>query len=180
MEYSFVTVWYIEAPLEAVCEVIGHSLNWPQWWRNVKSVEEIAPGDARGIGSVRRYIWRGRLPYRLTFDIRVIHIVPLTAIEGIASGDVEGKGRWSFTADGAVTAVRYEWQVRTTLAWMNLPAARPFIRWGIITPSCNKAAKRWHRCSMHVWLISRITDILQQVMHTRQARATASSSSSVV
>jgi hypothetical protein len=131
MEYRFVTVWYIEAPLEAVCEAIYHSLNWPQWWCNVESVEDVAPGDARGIGSVRRYTWRGRLPYRLTFDIRVIKIVPLASIEGIASGDVEGKGRWSFTTEGAVTVVHYEWQVRTTPAWMNLLAlfARPFIEW---------------------------------------------------
>jgi hypothetical protein len=131
MEYRFVTVWYIEAPLEAVCEAIYHSLKWPQWWCNVESVEEIAPGDTRGIGSVRRYTWRGRLPYRLTFDIRVIHIVPLATIEGVASGDVEGKGRWSFTADGAITVVRYEWQVGTTPVWMNLLAlfARPFIKW---------------------------------------------------
>lgn len=131
MEYNFVTVWSIEAPLEAVCETIGHTLNWPQWWSNVKSVSELTPGDATGIGSVRRYTWQGRLPYRLTFDIRVIHIVPLSAIEGIASGDVEGKGRWSFSVDGSVTVVRYEWQVRTTQAWMNLLAlfARPFIEW---------------------------------------------------
>jgi Polyketide cyclase / dehydrase and lipid transport len=131
MEYSFVTVWHIEAPLEAVCEIICHSLTWPQWWHNVKSVEEITPGDARGIGSVRRYIWRGYLLYQLTFDIRVTHIEPKAVIEGIASGDVEGKGRWSFTADGAVTIVRHEWQVRTTPAWMNLMAlfARPFFKW---------------------------------------------------
>jgi hypothetical protein len=131
MEYRFVTVWYIEAPLEAVCDAICHSLNWPQWWRNVESVEELASGNVRGIGSVRRYTWRGRLPYRLTFDIRVIHLDPLVAIEGIASGDVEGKGRWSFTVDGAVTVVRYEWHVRTTPVWMNLLAlfARPFIEW---------------------------------------------------
>ena len=45
MEYRFVTVWRIEAPLEAVCEAISHSLHWPQWWRNVESVEELAPGD---------------------------------------------------------------------------------------------------------------------------------------
>lgn len=131
MEYRFVTVWHIDAPLEAVCEAICHSLNWPQWWCNVESVEELAPGDARGIGSVRRYTWRGRLPYRLTFDIRVIHLVPLASIEGIASGDVEGKGRWSFTTADAVTVVRYEWQVRTTPVWMNLLAlfARPCIEW---------------------------------------------------
>jgi hypothetical protein len=131
MEYRFVTVWYIEAPLEAVCETLCHSLNWPQWWSNVESVEEIAPGNVRGIGSVRRYTWRGRLPYRLTFDIRVIHLVPLAVIEGIASGDVEGKGRWSFTVDGAVTVVRYEWHIRTIPVWMNLLAlfARPLIEW---------------------------------------------------
>ena len=131
MEYRFLTIWRIEAPIEAVCEAIYQSLIWPQWWRNVERVEELAPGDARGIGNVRRYSWRGRLPYRLTFDICVSHIDPLTAIDGIASGDVEGKGRWSFTADGAVTVVRYEWWVRTTPVWMNLLAlvARPFIRW---------------------------------------------------
>ncbi len=131
MEYHFVTVWTIEAPLESVCDAIYHSLNWPQWWHNVERVEELAPGDAQGVGSIRRYTWRGRLPYRLTFDIFLLHIEPLVAIEGRASGDVEGKGRWSFTADGAVTVVRYEWQVRTTSVWMNVLAlfARPFVRW---------------------------------------------------
>jgi len=131
MNYRFITIWCIEAPIEEVCEAIYHSLSWPQWWRNVERVEELAPGDARGIGSVRRYTWKGRLPYRLTFDIRVSHIDPLVTIEGIASGDVEGLGRWSFTTDGTVTIVRYEWQIRTTSAWMNLLAlfARPFFKW---------------------------------------------------
>jgi hypothetical protein len=131
MEYRLVTLWCIEAPIEAVCGAISHSLNWPQWWRNVECVEELAPGDARGIGSVRRYTWRGRLPYRLTFDIRVVHAEQLTVVEGIASGDVEGQGRWAFTTDGRVTRVRLDWQVRTTSAWMNLlaPFARPLFRW---------------------------------------------------
>lgn len=131
MEYRLVTVWHIEAPLETVCEAISNSLNWPQWWRNVESVEELAPGDALGIGSVRRYIWRGRLPYRLTFDIRVIHAELLTFVEGVASGDVEGHGRWSFTTDGRLTSVRFDWQVRPTSVWMNLlaPFAHPLFRW---------------------------------------------------
>ncbi len=131
MNYNFVTTWQIEAPIQAVCEAIYYSQGWPLWWRNVEKVEEISPGDSQGIGSVRRYTWRGQLPYRLTFDIRVIHFEPLTVIEGIASGDVEGQGRWSFTTKGTVTVVRYEWQVRTTRAWMNLFAlfANPVIKW---------------------------------------------------
>lgn len=131
MNYRFVTTWRIEAPLQAVSEAICYSMNWPHWWSNVERVEEIAPCDAQGIGGVRRYTWRGNLPYSLTFDIRVIHFEPLAVIEGVASGDVEGQGRWSFSTDGAVTIVRYEWQIRTTRAWMNLLAvfARPIIEW---------------------------------------------------
>lgn len=131
MEYRFVTIWSIEAPLESVCEAISLSLAWPQWWRCVESVAEIFPGDAAGFGRVLRYTWRGRLPYRLTFDVRIVDIQPLVAVAGVAEGDVEGTGRWSFTSQGPVTHVRYDWQVRTTPAWMNLLAlfARPFIRW---------------------------------------------------
>ncbi len=53
------------------------------------------------------------------------------AIEGIASGDIEGRGRWTFITDGSVTIVRFEWQVRTTPVWMNFLAlfARPLFKW---------------------------------------------------
>lgn len=131
MEYRFVTVWSIEAPLETVCETISLSLTWPQWWRSLENVAEVAAGDTAGLGRVLRYTWRGRLPYRLTFDVRIVEIQPLVAVAGVAHGDVEGTGRWSFSTQGSVTHVRYEWQVRTTPVWMNVLAlfARPFIRW---------------------------------------------------
>ena len=131
MEYRLVTLWCIEAPLEQVCDAISDSLRWPRWWRNVERVEELDSGDARGIGSVRRYTWRGRLPYRLTFDIRVVDAERLAWVEGIASGDLQGCGRWTFSTDGRVTRARFDWQVRTTTAWMNLagPLARPLFRW---------------------------------------------------
>lgn len=129
--YHFVTVWHIEAPLEAVCAAIEQSLSWPQWWRCVERVEQLAPGDAGGIGCVLRYTWKGRLPYRLTFDMRVTRIEPLVAVEGIASGQLEGHGRWSFSSMAASTVVRYEWQVRTTPRWMRLlaPFARAVFKW---------------------------------------------------
>jgi hypothetical protein len=131
MKCSFVTIWYIKAPLEDVCGVIYQSMEWPQWWPNVESVEEIAPGDAQGIGCVRRYTWRGRLPYRLIFDVQVINSVPLKVIEGVAHGDVEGTGHWLFSAEGDMTIVRYEWRIRITPLWMNVLAivARPVIEW---------------------------------------------------
>ncbi len=131
MAYTFVTVWYIQAPLDAVCDVICESMAWPQWWPNVERVEELIPCDVHGLGGVRRYTWHGRLPYRFSFDVRVVHFVPLQVIEGHAKGDLEGVGRWLFSVDGDVTIVRYEWRIRITSVWLRLLArfARPLIRW---------------------------------------------------
>ena len=130
-EYRFSTLWRIEAPLDLVCAAIEHSLHWPSWWACVEKVEEIEPGDAQGIGSIRRYTWKGLLPYRLTFDIRVSRAEPRIMVEGIASGEVEGIGRWRFSEQGATTLVRHEWHIRTTKPWMNLlaPVARPLFAW---------------------------------------------------
>jgi hypothetical protein len=130
-ELRFFTLWTIEAPRSAVCDAIEHSLEWPQWWPGVEKVEELARGDANGIGSVRRYLWKGRLPYRLGFDIRVTRMQPLTMVEGVASGDVEGVGRWSFTSEGELTVARYDWRIRPTARWMRvlMPVAGSLFRW---------------------------------------------------
>ena len=130
-EFSFVTVWNIEAPLANVCDAVSHCLHWPQWWKGVEKIEEFDPGDINGVGSLRRFTFKGRLPYRLTFEMRVTRAVPLTLLEGQASGDVEGIGRWHFSSDGVVTVVRYEWHVRTNRGWINIiaPLARPLFKW---------------------------------------------------
>jgi hypothetical protein len=130
-EYRLLTIWRIGAPLEAVYAAIHDSPRWPDWWAGMCRVEEIAPGDADGIGSVLRYHWQARLPYRVVFDVLATRIDPCVAIEGAVQGDLQGIGRWLFIGEGAATVVRYEWHVRSTRWWMNLiaPLARPlFIR----------------------------------------------------
>src|SRR3569623_2308646 len=99
-EFRFVTTWRIEAPVDEVCAAICDCLRWQVWWRGVEKVEELETGGDDGIGSRRRFTWRGRLPYRLTFDMRVTRFVPLTLLEGEASGEVEGIGRWRFASEG--------------------------------------------------------------------------------
>jgi len=129
--YHLLTVWRIEAPLEAVYLAVQNSLRWPEWWPGVLKAEQLSAGDADGINSVRRYCWQGQLPYQVVFEVCATRIEPLLLIEGRASGDLEGVGRWHFSRDGAVSVVRYEWQVRSTRRWMNLiaPIARPiFVR----------------------------------------------------
>lgn len=130
-DYRLQTTWRIEAPLADVYAAIQDSLSWPAWWPAVRSVEQIAAGDAAGIRNVRRYSWQGGLPYRLSFDVRTTRIAPLMVIEGVVQGDLEGLGRWYFSQRGKVSIVRHEWHVRGNCWWMNLlaPLARPmFIR----------------------------------------------------
>jgi uncharacterized protein YndB with AHSA1/START domain len=138
-EYHFVTDWQIAAPVEAVFEALVDSRRWPEWWHGVRSVEEIAAGNPDGIGNVRRYVFRARLPYDLAFEMRTTRIEPPTALEGEASGELAGTGRWRLEPVEGGTHVRYLWDVRTTRAWMNLlaPVARPLFAWN------HDAVMRW-------------------------------------
>jgi hypothetical protein len=94
-------------------------------------VIEVETGARDGVGALHRYTWKGRLPYRVRFDMRVTRVEPLMSLEGEASGDVEGSGCWHFSSQNDVTIVRYEWRVRTGRGWMKLlaPIARPLFKW---------------------------------------------------
>lgn len=130
-EYAFVTTWRIEAPIEKVWDAIYHADRWPSWWKGVESVVKVAAGDDQGVGSIRRYTWKSRLPYRLVFEMRTTRVEKPVALEGEATGELTGTGRWQLSQDGGITTARYFWNVRTTQAWMNLlaPLARPIFAW---------------------------------------------------
>ena len=125
-EYRFVTFWHIEAPLQRVFDAISDSFRWPDWWHGALAVEERDAGATDGVGAVRRYHWKSRLPYRLSFEARTTRIEPPVMLEAVVSGDLEGCGRWSFSHENGVTSIRYDWHVHTTRPWMNLfaPIAR--------------------------------------------------------
>jgi hypothetical protein len=126
IEYRLLTIWRIKAPLRKVYGAIHDSLSWPEWWPGAQKVEQTAAGDADGINNVRHYAWQGEFPYLVEFSMRATRIEKLVLIEGVAVGELEGTGRWSFSRQGAVSIVRYEWHVHSTLAWMNLIA--PIVR----------------------------------------------------
>ena len=95
------------------------------------AVEELTPGDADGVGALRRYTWSSKLPYRLTFDMRVTRVERPSSLEGAAEGDLRGTGRWHLAPEGETTHVRYDWTVDTTKPWMNLlgPLLQLAFRW---------------------------------------------------
>jgi len=129
--YEFVTIWRVKAPIESVWNEIYHSEKWPAWWQGVESVSEIRKGDGNGVGSIHRYTWKSKLPYRLSFDMETVRIEPPRLLEGIARGELQGRGLWQLSTEGDETLVRYDWRVETTKQWMNLlaPMARPLFEW---------------------------------------------------
>jgi uncharacterized protein YndB with AHSA1/START domain len=130
-KYSFVTVWRVAAQPEHVWDAIAHPLAWPSWWKGVESVEELEAGAENGLGALHRYTWKSALPYRLAFDMRVSTVDEPRLLEGTASGELAGTGRWTFTPEPGGTLVRYAWDIETTRPWMNVlaPLLRPAFEW---------------------------------------------------
>jgi polyketide cyclase/dehydrase/lipid transport protein len=128
--YRFLTTWCLDAPREDVWEAIYEIERWPEWWRGVEIVEKLEDGADDGLGSLYRQRWRSVLPYTVGFDMRTVQIDRPFFLEGHATGELEGVGRWRlYEAEG--TAVTYEWAVRTTRPWMNAlaPVGRPVFVW---------------------------------------------------
>ena len=129
-DYSFATIWRLEAPIDRVYDAIRDSLAWPRWWSGVLAVDELRQGDEDGVGAVRRYTFKGKLPYTLSFDLAVTRVEPPHALGGRATGELEGTGLWTLTEEAGTTIVRYDWNIRTTRWWMNLlaPVAGPIFK----------------------------------------------------
>ena len=121
----------MEAPRERAWEVIDDALSWPEWWRGVVRVDELDPGGPDRVGSRYEIEWRSRLPYPLAFEFTTERVERPRVMEGRAEGELAGTGRWRLFEDAGVTAVVYEWNVRTTKPWMNMlgPVARPVFAW---------------------------------------------------
>ena len=130
-EFALVTVWRLAAPIDAVWKELETPEHWPQWWRYVKRVEVLTPGDARGVGAVRRFTWTSKLPYSLAFEVTATRIEKPRLLEGASKGELDGTGTWRLAERDGVTTVCYDWRVRTTKPWMRLmaPLLRPVFAW---------------------------------------------------
>ncbi len=111
-EYSFTTEWRFQARAEEVTAILGDGASLGRWWPSVYlAVQELEPGDERGIGKLVDLHTKGWLPYTLRWRLKVVEIRD----DGFtieASGDFDGRGDWYFTQQGPETIVRYDWNIR--------------------------------------------------------------------
>ncbi len=131
--YRFLTTWLLESPREPIFELLWDSARWPEWWPGVIEATETTAGDPDADGIGRRAGTNGAasMPYPIRFEVSVTGVERPALLQGEASGELEGVGRWRLFERDGITAVLYEWNVRTTKAWMNVvaPIAAPIFRW---------------------------------------------------
>ena len=75
--------------------------------------------------------WKGVLPYQLSLISRTTAVDYLKSIEIVASGDLEGRGKWTFTSEEGIVTVQYNWDVKTTQKVISFLALvlKPLLAW---------------------------------------------------
>jgi uncharacterized protein YndB with AHSA1/START domain len=129
--FDLVSEWTLPAPPQRVWAEISSPEQWPLWWRAVKRVETVRPGQASGLGAVWRFTWATALPYTITFEMEATRIEPGHILEGRARGELNGRGLWTIEAAPGGTHVRYDWQVELEVPWQRAlaPVLRPVFAW---------------------------------------------------
>ena len=130
-EYNFVTIWKIEAPLPEVWDVLCDIENLPDWWKAVVKIKVLDRGNKNGVNFLTEQTWKGVLPYKLSFISKTTAVDYLKSIQLVASGDLEGRGKWTFTEDEGGVIVQYNWDVKTTKKGMSFLAffLKPLLAW---------------------------------------------------
>ncbi len=120
--YHMKTTWEVSAPLDKVYELMIDSSGWSRWWPDIDQSALVVLNQNDGVGSVWHFVWKTNYFYKIAFDVKIVEIIELKKIVGIASGDLQGVGSWEFSHNGKTTMVSYDWDVCATKPWMTLLA----------------------------------------------------------
>ena len=112
-DYRFIDRWRVEGAVEEVADILEDALSLPRWWPCVYfEVRESEPGGEHGIGKLISLRAGGWLPYTLRINFRTVESRYPHGFSMEATGDLEGKGIWTFEQDGPFVNVTYDWTIR--------------------------------------------------------------------
>ncbi len=112
-DYHFIDRWRVEGDAKEVADILEDALSLPQWWGSVYfHVQELKPGGEHGVGKMIRLHAGGWLPYTLRINFHTIESRYPHGFTMDATGDLEGKGIWTFEQDGPFVNVTYDWTIR--------------------------------------------------------------------
>lgn len=122
--YHFTDRWWLDAPYDAVFDVLADLEHYPQWWSAVRRIEAIDRDTAEAR-------LRSRLPYTLQCTLRrSVQDRDRGLLEVELGGDLVGFARWSLAGWARGTTATYEQHVRVTATAMRLlgPVAHRLFR----------------------------------------------------
>ncbi len=152
-DYRFLTTWRVRGTAEEVSDVLADAKDLVRWWPDVYlRVEEIAPGDANGLGKSFSLLTKGALPYRLRWSFRVTASRRPHGFELEAWGDLAGTGVWTFREEGPEVVLTYDWRIR---------ANKPILRY---LSFLLKPLFSWN----HRWAMARGEESLRRELARRQ------------
>lgn len=128
--YSFVDEWDVPGAIEDVYALLSCPREYPRWWGAAFLEGEGDPGPAAP-GKRTRLVTRGRLPYRLRWELVCLEADEPTRLVSQISGDFEGQGIWTLTPVEGGTRAVLEWQVdvHKPLVRHLTPLMRPLFAW---------------------------------------------------
>ena len=128
--YRFVDEWFVPASPEWVYGLLSLPREYPEWWGDAFLEGEGDPGPAAP-GKRARLLTRGRLPYRLRWELVCLEATAPARLVSRIEGDFVGEGIWSISpAEGGTRAV-LEWniEVRKGVVRRLTPLLRPLFAW---------------------------------------------------
>ena len=112
-DYHFVDRWRVEGDIKEVADILEDALSLPRWWGSVYfDVKQLEAGGEGGLGKLIRLHAGGWLPYTLRIDFRTVAANYPRGFSMEATGDLEGKGIWTFEQEGAFVNITYDWTIR--------------------------------------------------------------------
>ncbi len=130
--FRLVTRWRLDATIDEVAAILNDAEAIPGWWGDVYlSTKIVDAGKADGIGRKVAVHSKGWLPYHLNWTATLLESHTPHGWTIAASGDLEGRGEWTLTQNGAVAEVDYDWQVKAERPVLKLlsPVLAPVFAW---------------------------------------------------
>jgi uncharacterized protein YndB with AHSA1/START domain len=128
--YRFVDEWLVPASPEWVYGLLSCPRGYPEWWGKAFLEGEGDAGPAAP-GKRARLLTRGRLPYRLRWELTCVEATAPSRLVSRIEGDFVGEGIWTISPAERGTRAALEWnvEVRKSLVRHLTPVLRPLFAW---------------------------------------------------
>lgn len=154
-EYYMPTEWRVKGSIREIYEICSDFYDYQRWWPEVYLNIRKDRIDEETGNQVYALLTRGKLPYKLRWNSCKTSEDAPRSVSLKASGDLAGRGTWSFEQDGEYVNVRFDWYVNAEkpvlkyMSWLMKPIFR----------------------SNHYWAMGKGLDSLKRELERRRASA---------